>query len=105
MQALRIAVNDELDALERVLPDAIAALAPGGRLAVISFHSLEDRLVKWAFLRAAGRPTPGDEVHLLRWQLAAPQHSAALPAAVGSVPHQDHLHCRLCACLPAGPVS
>ncbi|MCB0193424.1 MAG: 16S rRNA (cytosine(1402)-N(4))-methyltransferase RsmH [Anaerolineae bacterium] len=52
-QALRVAVNNELDVLERVLPQALECLNPGGRLSVISFNSLEDRIVKQYFKREA----------------------------------------------------
>ena len=52
-QAIRIAVNDELGAVSKVMEDAIPLLNPGGRLAVITFHSLEDRIVKNAMAEAA----------------------------------------------------
>ena len=54
-QALRITVNNELDVLEKTINQAIDVLAPGGRLAIISFHSLEDRIVKHQFKSATVR--------------------------------------------------
>ena len=57
-QALRIAVNEEMDILERFVPNAIKALAEGGRLVVISYHSLEDSIVKKAIQKASQSSSP-----------------------------------------------
>lgn len=80
-QALRIAVNEEMAELERVLPRAVARLREGGRLCVISFHSLEDRIVK-RFIARASTPFGGD-ARLARAPIAEADLPAPPLAAVG----------------------
>jgi 16S rRNA (cytosine1402-N4)-methyltransferase len=63
-QAIRIAVNDELNLIEKAIPIWIDLLSPGGRLAIISFHSLEDRIVKQALAEKSGNKLDS-ELHLL----------------------------------------
>jgi 16S rRNA (cytosine1402-N4)-methyltransferase len=57
-QALRIAVNQELEILQRAIPAAIESLNVNGRIAVLSYHSLEDRIVKQSFIKAMGSRIP-----------------------------------------------
>lgn len=75
-QALRIAVNEELEILERAVPSAIDALAVGGRLLVLSYHSLEDRIVKQAIAKASTSSAPVE----LPFEL--PEHAPVLKLVV-----------------------
>jgi 16S rRNA (cytosine1402-N4)-methyltransferase len=99
-QALRVAVNDELTQLERALPEAWEVLGPGGRLAAISFHSLEDRLVKrFLVARARGCICPPElpicvcghepEAELLTRRAVAPT-----PGEVAANPRSKSAHLR-----------
>ncbi|MEW6130883.1 MAG: 16S rRNA (cytosine(1402)-N(4))-methyltransferase RsmH [Acidobacteriota bacterium] len=74
-QALRIAVNNELTVLENFIPSSISLLASGGRLAIISFHSLEDRIVKRSFQRESGRCLCEDKLHRLATERQAIEKS------------------------------
>ena len=80
-QALRIAVNRELDVLEPAIRDAVDMLRPGGRLAVISFHSLEDRIVKHTFRALAERPHPQVAVLTKKPQVPSDAECQANPRA------------------------
>jgi 16S rRNA (cytosine1402-N4)-methyltransferase len=75
-QALRIAVNQELEILERAIPEAIAALKIGGRLLVLAYHSLEDRIVKQAIVKGSSSSAPID----LPFEL--PEHAPLLKLVV-----------------------
>jgi 16S rRNA (cytosine1402-N4)-methyltransferase len=80
-QALRIAVNRELDVLEGALKDAVDVLAPGGRLCVISFHSLEDRIAKQTFRALSRGEAPCLSVLTKRPIVASEEERAGNPRA------------------------
>jgi 16S rRNA (cytosine1402-N4)-methyltransferase len=76
-QALRIAVNDELEQLQLSMPIWVAMLRPGGRIAIISFHSLEDRLVKQFFQERAGNTYDADLQLITKHPIAGDQNEIA----------------------------
>ncbi|MEO6308834.1 MAG: 16S rRNA (cytosine(1402)-N(4))-methyltransferase RsmH [Nitrospiraceae bacterium] len=78
-QAIRIAVNHELDCLEPALRDAVDVLSPGGRLCVISFHSLEDRIVKHTLRALSGKDDPALTVLTKKPQIPAREESDRNP--------------------------
>jgi len=100
-QALRIAVNDEIGSLERALPAFSSLLAPGGRMAVITFHSLEDRIVKHYFRRHAVAeiddptwPAPRPNPERL-FDALTPRSVTASPAELASNPRSRSARLRV----------
>lgn len=100
-QALRISVNDEIGSLERALPDLAALLTPGARLAIITFHSLEDRIVKHFFRRHSvaeiDDPTwPAPRPNLERiFNLLTPRSLTASPKELASNPRSRSARLRV----------
>jgi 16S rRNA (cytosine1402-N4)-methyltransferase len=109
-QALRIAVNDEIGSLERALPLFASMLAPGGRLAVITFHSLEDRIVKHFFRRHSASeiddptwPAPRPNPERL-FDVVTQRSVTASPEELGSNPRSRSARLRVverCATAPS----
>ena len=110
-QALRIRVNDELAEIERGLDAAALLLAPGGRLVVVAFHSLEDRIVKRFMAEAAGR-APGASRHdpaalshrprAARFALVTPRAAAPTAAEIAANPRARSAKLRALERLPEG---
>ncbi len=92
-QAIRIAVNDEMGELTKVLEDGIHLLKPGGRMCVISFHSLEDRIVKHAFVGASSTPQIDKRIPILAKDLPqAPYRIITKKAIVANETEQNENH-------------
>ena len=110
-QALRIQVNDELGEIERGLTQAAALLRPGGRLVVVSFHSLEDRIVKHFMAAASGRAAAASRHHPgtlhrpppARFRLVTAKAVRPLPGELAANPRARSARLRTLECLATTP--
>ncbi len=92
-QAIRIAVNDEMGELTKVLEDGLSLLKPGGRFCVISFHSLEDRIVKHTFVQVSSAPNIDKRIPVLAKDLPqAPYRIITKKAIVAGMEEQNQNH-------------